>query len=410
MERRGAAIPVKLPSDQDASGRTLGREELELLESVIRSGVLISTKGTFVRRLEELLAMRFGVRHAVACSSGTAAIHAAIAALDPEPGDEIVTSPITDMGAITPILYQGAVPVFADVDRRSFTITAKSIERCLSSRTRAIVVTHLFGCPAEMGPILRLADERGVPVIEDSAQAYLAASEGALVGTLGAVGCFSLQQGKHVTTGEGGVVITDDDRLARRIRLFVNKAWDYESSEPDHMFLALNYRMTELQGAVGVAQAAKIDASVERRVATAARLSERLRGVAGLTPPWIPPESVHSFWKYCVRIDSTVVPGGPVALAEALRERGVASAPNYIKKPAFQCRVVREQKTFGASRYPFTLARPEAVDYAPERFPGTFDSLREMLVLPWNERYTAEHVEAIGSVFEDSLAELGVSG
>src|SRR5438105_12190019 len=243
-----------LPSDQDSSGRDLGAEELELLEQVIRSGTLTSTNGAFTRTLEERFAATLGVKRAYACASGTAAVHVAVAALDPNPGDEIVTTSITDMGALTPILYQGAIPVFADVDVKTCNVTAASIEARLSERTRAIVVTHLFGNPCDMPAIEELAAARGIPLIEDCAQAYLARSRGRLVGTIGAVGCFSLQQGKHITTGEGGLVITDDDALARRMRLYVNKAWPYGEASPDHEFLALNYRMTELQGAVARAQ------------------------------------------------------------------------------------------------------------------------------------------------------------
>src|SRR5207253_6261025 len=126
----------------------------------IRSGTLTSTKGTFVKRLERRFAELLGVRHAWACASGTAAVHTAVAALDPEPGDEIITSPITDMGALAPILYQGAIPVFADVDPDTCNVTARTIEPCLGERTRAVVVTHLFGNPAGMTDILELARAR----------------------------------------------------------------------------------------------------------------------------------------------------------------------------------------------------------------------------------------------------------
>ena len=253
----GAAMPP-IPSDQDASGRLLGDEEIALVTEAIRSGTLTSTKGTFVKSFVADFAALIGVTHASACASGTAAIHAAIAAIDPAPGDEIVTSPITDMGAITPIIYQTAIPVFADVDPRTGNVTAETIERVLSPKTRAIIVTHLFGNPAEMGPILELAARHGIPVIEDCAQAYGATYDGRPVGTLGAIGCFSLQQGKHITTGEGGMVVTDDAELGRRMRLFIDKAWGYGDEKPDHYFAALNARMTELQGAVALAQLRKL--------------------------------------------------------------------------------------------------------------------------------------------------------
>lgn len=395
-----------LPSDQDASGRNLGNDELSLLEEVIRSGRLTSTTGSTVRALEHSFAAALGVHYVYACSSGTASVHTAVAAIDPEPGDEIVTSPITDMGALTPILYQGAIPMFADVDPQTCHVTAATIEPCLSPRTRAIIVTHLFGNPCSMGEIMDLARTRGIPVIEDCAQAYLAKCAGRLVGTIGDIACFSLQQGKHMTSGEGGLVVTDNEAYAERMLLFINKAWGYGEIEPDHHFLALNYRMSELQGAVALAQLRKLPASVGHRIRMAQELGASLRNVAGIATPSTAPDSVHSYWKYCLRVDRGTLPQGVDVLAQRLREKGIASAPRYIKKPAFMCEVFQKQRTFGQSRYPFTLAREEALNYDPERFPGVFAGLEDLLVLPWNERYTGEHVDCIARFITETVERL----
>src|SRR5262245_12948060 len=257
---------ISLPSDQNASGRSFGEEEIALLHEVIRSGKLFSVSGTFVKALEKRFAEMLGVKYAYACSSGTAAVHTAVAAINPEPGEEIITSPITDMGAIAPILYQNAIPVFADVDPQTCNVTVETIERCLSERTRAIIVTHLFGNPCDIRGIMELAARHNIPVIEDCAQSFLAARDGRLVGTFGKAACFSLQQGKHITTGEGGLVVTNDDDMARRLFLFINKAWGYGDPRPDHYFLALNYRMSELQGAVGVAQLPKLKPGIQTRI------------------------------------------------------------------------------------------------------------------------------------------------
>jgi perosamine synthetase len=399
-------VKMRLPSDQDASGRSFDEEELTLLREVIESGTLTATKGRMVKAFAEAFAGVVGTRHASACSSGTAAIHAAVAALDPEPGEEIVTSPITDMGALAPIVYQGAIPVFADVDPRTGNVTAATIADRLSDRTRAIVVTHLFGNPCEMGEIMELADRLGLPVVEDCAQAYLATSGGRTVGTIGTIGCFSLQQGKHITSGEGGAVVTDDGDLARRIRLFVDKAWGYGDPTPDHYFLALNYRMSEVQGAVAMAQLGKLGASVHHRMEMAARLTKALVGIAGIETPWVHQANCHVFWRYVLRVDSAVVPGGPTALAGVLKDYDIASVPRYIQKPAFRCAVFAEQRTFGSSRFPFTLARPEAVDYSDERFPGVFGALDSMLVLPWTERYEPHHVDYLAEAIADAVDSL----
>jgi len=398
--------PMRLPSDQDASGRNLDHHELALLSKAIRSGTLTSTKGNFVRTLQSRFAATLGVEHAYACASGTAAIHCALAALDPEPGDEIVTSPITDMGALAPILYQGAIPVFADVDVASCNLTAQSIRRCLSGRTKAIIVTHLFGNPCDMTPILELAAERGIPVIEDCAQAFLASDRGRFVGTMGRIGCFSLQQGKHITTGEGGLAVTSDPALARRIELFINKAWGYGDPDPDHYFLALNYRMSELQGAVAVAQLEKLDFAVRRRIVLAEKLTRLLADVPGIEAPQVRADSCHVFWKYCIRVNKSVLPDGVTQVAARLKERGISAAPRYIQKPAFRCAVFAQQRTFGHSRYPFTLARPEALDYGAERFPGTFAALDGIIVIPWNDRYTDVHVDYIGACIREAALRL----
>ena len=397
---------IVLPSDQESSGRTLGQEELAELAKVIETGTLTCTKGTACATLEKRFAAMVGAEFAIALASGSAAVHVAVAAIDPEPGDEIITTSITDMGALTPILYQGAIPVFADVNPLTCNVTAETIAARLSDRTKAIIVTHLFGNPCEMTPILELARSRGLPVIEDCAQAYLASENGRMVGTFGAIGCFSLQQGKHITTGEGGLVVTDDPRLARRMRLFVNKAWGYGDANPDHYFLALNYRLTELQGAVALAQLDKLPWSVQQRRKMAERLTGAIAGLPGLTPPHHAAGAEHSYWRYCVWVDGSVVKGGSPALGAGLKGYGIAAAPRYIQKPAFRCEVLRDQRTFGNSRFPFTLARPEAVDYREENFPGTFRGLEEILVLPWNERFTEEHVDFIADSIRREHARL----
>jgi dTDP-4-amino-4,6-dideoxygalactose transaminase len=397
---------ITLPSDQNSTGRTLGQEELDRLAEALGEGMLFSVKGHHTKDFEKAFANLLGVDHAYACTSGTAAIHIAVAAINPEPGEEIITTSITDMGALTPILYQGAIPVFADVDPSTCNVTATTIEPRISDKTRAIIVTHLFGNPCEMDEIMELADSRGIPVIEDAAQAFGAEYRGRKIGTIGALGCFSLQQGKHITTGEGGVVVSNNPDLARRAFLHVHKAWGYGDENPDHYFLALNYRMSELQGAVAAAQLSKLPDVAAARISAADRLDELLQGVAGIETPVVADGARHTYWKYCLRVDGDMIEGGSPGMGAALKERGIFSAPRYIQKPAFQCQVFRDQVTFGSSRYPFTLARPAAVDYDPALYPGTFDGLEGILVLPWNEKYTDEHVEFIANSIKSAAERL----
>jgi dTDP-4-amino-4,6-dideoxygalactose transaminase len=225
---RDGGRPVRtdpLPSVLEASGRRFGDAEVKAVETVLRSGMLSATWGTEVPALEREFATLTGARHAVACSSGTAALHLAVAAVDPEPGDEIVTSPISDMGTVFPILMQNAVPVFADVDPVTGNLDPASVAAAITPRTRAVLAVHLFGKPAPVRELRELCDRHGIVLIEDCAQAYLAPVGDALAGRIGHLGCFSLQQTKHISAGDGGLVVTDDAALARRMRLFADKGW-----------------------------------------------------------------------------------------------------------------------------------------------------------------------------------------
>jgi dTDP-4-amino-4,6-dideoxygalactose transaminase len=398
-----------LPSDANASGRSFGAEELEELRQVLESGTLNCTRGRAVPALERAFAERLGVEHARAVTSGTAAVHTAVAAIGLEPGDEVITSPITDMGAIAPILYQAGIPVFADVDPDTMNMTADTIRAVRTRRTRAVIVTHLFGDPCDMDPIVEYCREEGLLLIEDAAQAFMAEYKGRLVGTMGDIGCFSFQQGKHMTTGEGGIVVTSDDALARHMRLFSDKAWGYGDPQPDHYFLALNYRMTELQGAVGLAQFAKLDANIAHRIAMVQRLGDALAGAPGISMPVASPHRKHVYWRIGLRVDEHVLPGGAVAYGQRLRDLGVACAPRYIVKPAFECEVLRDQRTFGNSGFPFVGEHRKddpAVVYDRAHTPGAVRGLNQVVVLPINERFGAAHVDALAAALLECANEL----
>lgn len=397
-----------IPSDQNSTGRSFDQSEMGHLSEVMTSGTLFGPKGTYVKRLVDDFGRWSGHRFAVASSSGTAAIHSALSALDIGPGDEVITTGITDIGALTPILYQGGIPVFCDVDARSGNVTRLTVEERVTERTKAIIVTHLLGNPADVAGIVSLADEKGIPVLEDCAQAFGATLSGEKVGRFGRIAAFSLQQGKHITSGEGGLVATDDEDVARHMRLYVNKAWDYEAPS-DHDFLALNYRMTELEAAVATAQLARIDQNIAARRANAEQLRSELGDVPGVS---FSPElegAQSSYWRVGLLVDPDLVPGGTDALAARLRAVDVPAASRYIKKPAFQTRLFAEKKTFGDTKWPFALATDDAVDYSPDRYPGTFEYLSRILVIPWNERLTLSHVsrisEAIISGVDDLIKE-----
>ena len=400
---------IKLPSDQDISGRTFGAEEIAAVTEVLQSGVLITTKGKYGKLLETSFAEKLGVKYAYACNSGSAAVHVAVAAINPNPGDEIITTSITDMGALTPILFQGAIPVFADVCPKTLNVTAETIAKVLSPKTKAIIVTHLFGNPCEMDAIMALADSKGIAVIEDTAQSFMATYNGKYAGTIGKVGAFSFQQGKQMTTGEGGVVVTNDDEIARRMYLFINKAWGYGDTNPDHYFASLNYRMTELQAAVAYEQLKKLDYSVSQRQKMAKLLDEKIADIDGIESYKPAAHSTMTYWKFCLRVDDSKIADGSVGLAKALKTYDVASAPRYVVKPAYKCMIFRDQNTFGDSHYPFNLARPEAVDYNDDNFQGTIKGLHDVLVLPINEKYTEEHIEFLADSIREAVSSVQIA-
>jgi len=393
---------VRLPNKFDRSGRDLGEAELAYLKDAIESGCLICTRGKHTDAFERAFAEVYGVPYARAVASGTAAVHVAVAAIDPQPGDEIVTTPITDFGALAPILFQGAVPVFADVDPVSLNLTPESVKACLTPHTKAVVVAHLFGTAADVEGIIEVCRPRGIPVIEDAAQAFLAHQNGRLLGTIGDIGCFSFQQGKQMTCGEGGAVITSDPKLHQRMWLFTNKAWGYNDPGPDHWFLALNYRITELQSAVLRAQLEKLPGIVRRRQAAADQLTTLLHGTPGLALPRIVPGCDHTWWRYTLSVDPDVIPGGASALGAWLNRHGCPVGIHYVGKPAYKLRVFAEHLTFGASGWPWNnpsvdeQSHPQARGiWNDEHFPGTLQGLERILVFPWNEFFRSEHVEFI---------------
>ncbi|HID11422.1 MAG TPA: DegT/DnrJ/EryC1/StrS family aminotransferase [Candidatus Latescibacteria bacterium] len=374
------------------SRKLYGGEELWELAEALRGQTLFRYTGFKVRAFEEAFARYFGAKYACASTSGTAAIHTAIAMVNPDPGDEIITSPITDMGTVAPILYQNAIPVFADVGD-DYNLDPESVEANVTERTRAIIVVHLFGNPARMDELLEVAEKHKLMVIEDCAQAYLAEYKGKLCGTIGHVGCFSLQGSKHIATGDGGMTITDDPELAKRGAMFTDKGWDRSKEGPRvYPFLGLNYRMTELQGAVGLAQLGKLKGVVERRRELAGMLNERLGEIEGITPQPVAEGNRCSYWQYGFTVDRET---GVFAeqFAEVLRREGMPADAGYIGKPIFLSQALRDKRTFGRSSHPFDYPGVRQVRYEDGLCPKCEDILNRMVLLPFNEAFSEEDIE-----------------
>jgi len=283
----------------------LGDEDTAAVAGVLRSGRLTQLTGDAVAAFEAAFAAWHGVRHCVAVSSGTAAIHAALAALEIGPGDEVVVPAHTFIASATPILHQGATPVFADVDPRTFCLAPEDVERKITPRTKAVIAVHLNGHPAEMDSLLALTEARGIALIEDAAQAHGALYKGKKVGTMGRLGCFSFWEDKILTTGgEGGCVITQDDSLAERLRRFRHHG---EAPAPGerayyHLDLGYNYRMTSMQAATGLVQLRRLDEYLEARRRNAAYLARALASIEAVEAPYVAPGAVHSYYKFVCRL------------------------------------------------------------------------------------------------------------
>jgi len=393
-------ITSPIPTIKDASGRSLGEEEKQLVLEVLDSGCLAYIYGSKVGQFEKRFAEILGSTHAVSVSSGTAALHAALIYLNPEPGDEVLVSPITDMGSIIPILYQLAIPVFVDIDPLNQNMDPRLIEEAISPRTRAIVVTHIFGGPAEMDPIMKIARKHNLFVIEDCAQAHLTRYRGRYVGTIGDIGCFSFQQSKHITTGDGGMLIADrDGQFGRLLRHCHDKGWPRDRGGRDHLFLAPNYHMTELQAAVGLAQIEKYNSIVESRRLAAKLLHNSLADFPCVEPIGVLSGCRETYFYYCFRIQLEGFRVDGEQIVEALKAEGLYCELGYPGPvPIYAYPVIRQKKTFGSSGWPFNLpSARKKWDYPPGLCPEAEKACCETVVLPWNEKLNEKHVELIAA-------------
>src|SRR5438034_1390897 len=366
-----------------------GDREVELVTQAIRSQSLF--RGPMVKDFEEGFARLYDATFAAASTSGTAAIHVAIGTIDPEPGDEIITAPITDGGSVVPIVYQNAIPIFADVDH-TYNMDPRDVERKISPRTRAILLVHLFGNPCDMDAMMEIAGRHSIPIIEDCSQAHLTEYKGRLLGTFGDISCFSLQQSKHMTTGDGGITLTNRDDLQRRMRLFRDKGWTTEPGwgRKSYEFLAPNYRMTELQAAVGLAQLEKVARVVQRRHELGSLLTELIRDAPGIQPAPVTPGGKHTYWAYSF----PVTEGSADEFAAALKAEGIPAGAHYTVEPIYRCMdALAEKKTFGTSGHPFDGCHgTKPIDYPRGLCPRAEAALDHIVGMTIHEGFTEQDI------------------
>ncbi len=281
----------------------------------------LSSAGPAVGLFEKRFAEFIGVRHAVTTTSGTTALHLALATLGIGPGDEVVLPDFTMIAPVCAVLYTGATPVFVDCEPETYTIDVGLLEKAITRRTKAILPVHIYGHSADMDPILALAKTHDLRVVEDAAEAHGATYRTKLCGSFGDLACFSFYGNKIVTTGEGGMVVTDDDALAQRARLLKDLA-----HVPGHRFrhaeLGYCYRMSNLQAACGLGQLEHIDEFVTRKRSMAARYAMRLSGIAGLRLPVTRPWAGNVYWMYALVLEDPF-PLSRDALRAQLKQRGV---------------------------------------------------------------------------------------
>lgn len=394
---------VLMRSSSRRSGRApFGPEEFRLVLRALRSQHLGGTNGNMVAAFESAFAAAYGVPYAVASTSGTAAVHVALGALDLNPGDEVITAPITDMGSIIPILYQNAIPVFADVDD-SYNMDPRDVERKITSRTRAIIVVHLFGNPCDMEAMVEIAHRHRIALIEDCSQAHMTSYKDKYVGTIGDIGCFSFQQSKPMTTGEGGMTITWNKAFYERMKLFADKGFARKGWGPrSYLFHAPNYRITELVAAVGLAQLRKIRRVVGKRSELGRYMSERLTGLNGVMPAPVTPGAEHTFWLYPIRFTDR----DPKDLASALRQAGIPSLPGYTGEPIYLCsESLHSKKTYGNSQWPFTSPYTSGTyEYDEGLCPNAERLLDQLLCIPWDESWTRQKVDEVVDVIRRFLS------
>ncbi|MCM8804000.1 MAG: DegT/DnrJ/EryC1/StrS family aminotransferase [Candidatus Omnitrophica bacterium] len=353
--------------------------------------------GLQVDTYEKEFAKFFGTKYATAVSSGTAAIHSAIASLDLEPGDRIITTPITDPGTVMPIIFQGLIPVFADVDYDTLNLTTETIEEKIDEKTKAIIVVHLAGVPCEMDKIIELAKRYNLKVIEDCAQSHASIYKDKYVGTFGDIGVFSLMSGKHITSGgQGGMIITDNEEYYWKAKRFADRGKPFGIENPKgNVCIGLNYRMTEIEAAIGRVQLKKIKKIAEKRFKIVEELRKGFKNLKGFSLWKRPKDSKPNYWFCFVKVEQGKFKFNKWKLAEILSKEGLPIGAHYVI-PMYENPFLKQRKTFGTSEYPFKPYAPEIV----YKCPVAEKALNSHITLYLNECWGKKEVEDTIKIFE----------
>ena len=397
-----------------------GKEEEDAVVRVVRSGVLSGFYGSDspefyggqnVQALEAAWAKKFGSAHAVAMNSATSALTVALGAAGISPGDEVIVTPYSMSATATAIVLNNGIPVFSDIEDEYFGLDPKKIEGKITKKTRAIMTTNLFGHGSRLEELRRIADRHGLVLIEDCAQSPGAIYKGRQTGTWGHIGVFSLNCHKNIQTGEGGMLVTDDPKLAKRSQLIRNHAEAVIGSgmAQDDLsnMVGRNYRMTELEAAVGIEQLKKLDSLNDARRKLCDRLTDGLSGITGIVPPKTAADSTHSFYLYPVKVDAKKIGVSSKAFASALAAEGAPFRSGYIK-PIYMLPMFQKKIAFGREGFPFSLN--PGISYAEGICPVT-ENVEQCILISENitPPNTADDIDQVIEAFAkvaDNQAEL----
>lgn len=386
----------KVKETSFGSGRRFGIEEAKELLEALEQNTLFYHFGGKVKKFLNDFNELYGVKYSVATSSGTAAIHVALGAAGITVGDEVITSPITDQGTLVGILYQNAIPVFADLDPNTYNLDPASVESRITNKTKAIVVVHLAGNPCDMDPIMEIARKYGLKVIEDCAQSYLTRYKGRLAGTIGDFGCFSTNDFKHISTGDGGIVTVNsgNEEDYHTVHAFADKNYRRfgNSVMRDLTYLAPNYRMTELQGAVGIAQLKKLPWICEKRTQYGDQISAGLQGLPGIVPHKVDEGNTCTYWFYMMRINERELTCSREEFSKALTAEGIPNSPGYIPDVVYMQPLFQKRSAYLKSHFPFDLSD---VTYERGLCPNAESILRSAVRLSVSEYYTQGDIDDI---------------
>ena len=374
------AIPAARHLRVPLSRPSISQEDIEAVLAVLRSPTL--SIGPQVRAFEEAVATYSGASEAVAVNSGTSGLHLCLAAADIGPGDEVITSPFSFVASANCILYQGATPVFADIDPVTLNIDPAAIDAKITERTRAIIPVDVFGQPAAIDAIRAIADRHDLLVVEDSCEAIGAEHKGRRVGSHGHPAVFAFYPNKQMTAGEGGMIVTDDPGYAAVLRSLANQGRDDAGTWMNHVRLGYNYRLDEMSAALGLSQVRRLDAILEWRARVAAMYTERLKWVEGIATPEIVPETTRMSWfVYVVRLTDEV---DRAALMAGLEEDGIPSRPYFV--PIHHQPLYRERFGVGPGDFPVTdrvarstLALPFFTEMSEEQVDYVCDRIRKRI-------------------------------